>query len=90
MKVLSKYADGHSTGPVQNELCSALTILKDRIVCAEPYKIFSRDRGVAHVYADACFEPGPKAGLGGVMVDCNGICVCRALGFGCVKKFSSF
>ena len=75
MKVLSKYADGHSTGPVQNELCSALTVLKDRIVCAEPYKIFSRDRGVAHVYADACFEPGPKAGLGGVMVDCNGICV---------------
>ena len=75
MRVLSKYADGHSTGPVQNELCDALSMLRDRIVSAEPYKIFGRDRGVAHVYADACFEPGPKAGLGGVLVDSNGKCV---------------
>ena len=75
MRVLSKYADGHSTGPVQDDLCDALSMLRDRIVSAEPYKIFGKSRSVAHVYADACFEPGPKAGLGGVLVDSNGKCI---------------
>ena len=60
---------------MQGDLCDALSMLRDRIVSAEPYKIFGRDRSVAHVYADACFEPGPKAGLGGVLVDNNGKCI---------------
>ena len=32
-------------------------------------------RGVLHLYTDACFEPGPKAGIGGVLVDENGSCL---------------
>ena len=62
-------------GAISIDLAASLKILRDRVVSSGPNKIGAGVRDVLHLYIDACFEPGPKAGIGGVLVDGNGTCL---------------
>ena len=75
MKIVSSYAEHHPHGMIPNELSSSLKILRDRVTSGVPCSIKSGKRNVMHLYTDACYEPGPKAGIGGVLNDSAGICV---------------
>ena len=75
MKVVSSYAEHHPHGKISSELAASLRILRDRVVNGVPCSIRSGARSVMHLYTDACYEPGPRAAIGGVLIDGNGFCL---------------
>ena len=75
MKIVSSFAEHQPHGKIPIELATSLKILRDRVVDSGPSQIRAGVKEVVHLYTDACFEPGPKAGIGGVLVDGSGTCV---------------
>ena len=65
MKIVSSYAEHHPHGTIPSELAASLKILRDRVVNGVP----------CNLYTDACYEPGPSAGIGGVLIDGDGFCL---------------
>ena len=75
MKIVSSYAEHHPHGTIPNELAASLKVLRNRVVDSGPCRIKSGVKNVMHLYTDACYEPGPKAGIGGVLIDGDGACL---------------
>ena len=75
MKVVSSYAEHHLHGAIPSELSTSLKVLRDRVTSGVPCKVGSDERSVMHLYTDACYELGPKAGIGGVLINSDGVCV---------------
>ena len=74
-KIVSSYAEHHPHGTISNELAASLKVLRNRVVDSGPCRIKSGVKNVMHLYTDACYEPGPKAGIGGVLIDGDGTCL---------------
>ena len=69
MKTVSSFAEHQPHGMIPNELAASLRILRSRVVDSGPCQVRSGVKNVMHLYTDACYEPGPKAGIGGVLID---------------------
>ena len=72
MKILSRACARTGSIPFDNDLVSALTCLRDRVLRGAPRLVLGTHRNKYLLFADACHEEG-GAGLGGILYSPAGI-----------------
>ena len=74
VKTLSRYVESYSCGAIDNELSFVLRMLRFRISKGAPRAVSDKVLPVKHVFTDACYEATGSAGIGGVVVNDDGMC----------------